>query len=254
MKTFGEITRLVGKFAADNSPTILTTIGAVGTITTAYLTGRATYKAAEIIEDAKANQPVLYGTQNIIVPPKEFIKRTWKLYIPAALSAGLTIGAIICANRIGLRRTAALATAFSISERALQEYKQKVVETIGENKERAIRDEIAQDQVARNNSYQGVMIGTGEVLCLEAFTGRYFPCSMQKLQQAEIFINQMIISHNYAMLDDFYERVGLGVTSMSRVLGWDTGRMMKLTFSSTLTNDGNPCLVFDYDKSTPLER
>src|SRR5690349_5429579 len=97
------------KFTADNSPTILTALGAVGTLTTAYLAGKASFKAAQILDDydtisIQENRPPLDAKDKVAV--------VWKLYIPAASTAIVTVTSIILANRIGTRRAAALAAAY----------------------------------------------------------------------------------------------------------------------------------------------
>lgn len=48
------------------------------------------------------------------------------------------------------KRTAALATAYKLSETALTEYKEKVVETIGEKKEQLVRDKIDKDHIDKD--------------------------------------------------------------------------------------------------------
>jgi hypothetical protein len=47
------------KFASDNSPAILTSAAVVGTITTAYLTGKASFKAADVIRDEEDKRGIV---------------------------------------------------------------------------------------------------------------------------------------------------------------------------------------------------
>jgi hypothetical protein len=115
--TLGEITKRVGKLAQDNSPAVLTAIGVAGTLTTAFLTGRASYKAAELIQEHNEKQDV----HDLWMPPKDAFRLVWRLYVPAASSAILTVAAIILANRIGTRRAAAMAAAYAITEKAFVE-------------------------------------------------------------------------------------------------------------------------------------
>ncbi len=65
--------------------------------------------------------------------PKDIIKTAWPCYIPAAVGA-ISVFCLIGASSTNLRRNAALATAYTLSESTLKEYQEKVVETIGEKR------------------------------------------------------------------------------------------------------------------------
>ena len=134
----------------ENSTTILTSVGVIGTISTAYLTGRASFRAAQILEREKQGLEKLNG--DVLLPQLELtlarkIKLLWRLYIPPIGAGITTIASIIFANKIASKKMAALAVASGISERALQEYKAKVVEKLGARQDVALRDEIAQDRI-----------------------------------------------------------------------------------------------------------
>src|SRR4051794_16437805 len=89
----------VTRFAGENSPEILTAIGVTGTITTAYLTGKASYKAYTVIaveETRVSEDPDLARA----LSKKETIKAVWPLYIPPVIAGGLTVASIVMANRI----------------------------------------------------------------------------------------------------------------------------------------------------------
>ena len=236
-----DLAKRAEKFTIDNSPLILTVVGVTGTITTAYLTGQAAFRAADIIRDYKDEAQALTSF-------KEKVNVTWKEYIPAGAVGIITIVAIISANQIGTRRTAAIAAAYSLSDKAFNEYKEKVVEKLGQRKEESIRDELAQDRVDSNPAAsRGIIVaGSGEVLCYEQFTGRYFKSSMDELKAAQNEVNARIISDNYASLSDFYDEMSLPHTSVSDEIGWNSDRLMELEFSTVLSDDGKPCIAIDY--------
>lgn len=235
-----------------NSSTILTALSISGVVSTAYLTAKASFKAANALRDEHENKQVYPGWAPMTL--KESAKFVWKLYIPAGVSGFATIACVVSAQRVGSRRTAAAQAAFSLSERAFSEYRDKVVETVGANKEQAIRDEIAQDRVNRNQppSSEIMITGPGNILCCEALTGRYFTSDHESLRKAQNDLNAKLVAHGYAYLDDFYYMIGIAGTSHSSKLGWESDKMMELQFSTTLTPDNRPCLVFDYNYTKPL--
>jgi len=169
----------------DNSPAVLTAIGVTGTVTTACLASKASYDAAVVLnaDDQK------FWVAPVERSNKEKAKMVWKLYIPTFTSGAVTIACIIAANKIGARKTAAITAAYSLTERAFVEYKDKVVETLGEKKEKGVRDAIVQDRI--NEKPPSVVLGTGPVLCCELFTMRYFYSDIETLRKAMNDINAL---------------------------------------------------------------
>jgi hypothetical protein len=241
----GDIFKRLGKFTTDNSPSILTAIAVAGVASTAYLTAKGTIKAVVLIERErqKRNDPVFTKTTKA-----DAFKWAWKAYIPAAGSATATVICINMANRSGNRRAAALAAAYALSERAWTEYKDKVVEKLGEKKEQEVRDEVAQDRITKSSNLGDVIVvGEGSVLCHEAFTGRYFLSDMEELKRAQNNVNYKINNDYYASLTDFYNEIdGLERTSFSDEVGWNSDELLEIIFSTVLTKSGKPCLSMDF--------
>ncbi len=243
--TLSKLAKQAEKLITDNSPLILTAIGVTGTITTAYLTGRASFKAAEIIAEAENES---YGFENRPLDIKEKVNLTWKLYLPAIGVGSTTIVCIVGANRIGTRRAAAMAAAYSLSEKAFTEYKDKVAEKIGAIKETKIRDSIAQDKVDQKPVTQSQVIVTsgGEVLCFDVFSGRYFMSSMEALKKAQNDLNYQINNNYYASLSDFYDLLGLQRIPLSDDVGWNSDQLLELSFTTTMSDDQRPCLAINF--------
>lgn len=234
------------RFINANSPAILAGGGIVGTISTAYFAGKASFKAADVIRRYEEDFEKTESKK------KRFIEKTrlvWTLYIPAGISGAVTIASIVGSAKISSRRIASAAVAYSLVDRAFGEYKEKVIEQIGKTKEQGVRDELAKDHVQRTTPIpEGtVLLGSGHILCCELYTGRYFNGDMEILRKAQNEINSKTMHHLYATLDDFYDLVGLRQTSASGDLGWDSDKLMELKFSTVLTEDNKPCLAFEYN-------
>ena len=239
----------VSKVLKSNSPQILTAIGVTGVVSTAYLASKATIEATDII---RANEAVEGTHSDRKERIKERTKHVWKLYIPAVVSGGATIACVVCASRVGARRTAAAVATYSLTERAFSEYKEKVVEQIGEGKEKKLRDEIVKDRMKNNPETNVIVTGDGEVKCCELYTGRYFKSDMETLKRSENRINYIAMHERYATLDDFYDLVGLGGTCVSGETGWDADKLMELEYTTVLSENGEPCLAFTYNYVKPL--
>ena len=240
----------------EHSPEILTGIGIAGMITTTVLAVKATPTALSILEDAareKEESSKVYAINDIpkIFSAKEVITLTWKCYIPAATSGVLSIACLIGASSVNARRNMVLATACSLSETALKEYREKVVETIGEKKEQVVRDAIAKDHIEKNpiGKNEIIVTGKGNTRCYDCVSGRYFESDVDKLRKAENELTRMILVDMYASLNDFYDIIGLSPISLGDELGWNIDNQPEIYFSAQLSDDEEPCLVLNYTVS-----
>lgn len=245
---FSDISRRAGKLLQDNSPAILTAVGVVGTLTAAYLTGRATVKAVKMIEQEEIARDYDFESDEHLTPIEK-VSVAWTCYIPAAGAVVVSVAAIIAANHVSSRRVASVATALAIGEKAFTEYKDKVVEKIGENKERSVRDAVAQDHVRKNPPDDRLVIVTdgGDVLCRDEYSGRYFKSSIEQIRKAENDINYLILHDGDSSLSEFYDRIGLPRTSHSDDVGWNADNGLEIKFSTALTEGDRPCICFSFD-------
>lgn len=248
-----EIAKKALKFASDNSPTLLTSIGVAGVITTAILAAGGAHQAARVILDEqeyldKTPTPAtMNGRPAHQLTKKEKAQLTWMYYLPAVGSAVLTCGAIIGANRIADNRTAAMAAAFTMSEKALVEYKDKVVETFGKTKGDRVQDAVMQDRVTNTPVPQGLIVMTGQKqLCFDSWSGRYFHSTMEDLKKAMNDLNHRILSDNYASLTDFYNLIGIDGTKGSDDIGWNVDKLLDIHFTTCISPDQIPAISMDY--------
>ena len=238
------IAKDIRKFASKRSPEILTGIGIAGMITTTILAVRATPKALELIEEQKEEESVDE------LSSFEVVKVAWKPYIPAIITCVASTACLIGASSVNTKRNAALATAYKLSETALSEYRDKVVETIGEKKERIVRDKVAEERVKKNpvSKNEVIVTGNGKTLCFDPISGRYFMCSIETIKKAENTLNKQMLHDisGYVSLNEFYDELGLDHTSVGNDLGWNTNQLIDIDFSSQLNDNGEPSVVLDY--------
>jgi hypothetical protein len=243
------IVKQIGTFLSKHSTTILTAGACGGVLTTAVLTGKGSIEADRIITGAELeNEDV--GSELTDLTWRDKIKLTWQCYIPAVISGALTIGAIIGSNRISAQKTAAIAALYGISEKALKEYKEKAAEILGEKKATAIQDEIVKDHVAAIPFDDRYIIdtGNGKTLCVDYFNGRPFYSDMEAIRKAVNDFNKQLLYEDSLSLNEFYYLMGLPPIPLGDKCGWhiETG-MMEVSFTATLTQHGEPCMVVKYE-------
>ena len=229
-----------------HSPEILTGIGIAGMVTTTILAVKATPKAIKLIEAEKKAKHV------DALSPVDTVKTVWKCYIPAAMTGVSSIACLIGSNAINAKRNAALTTVYTLSEMARNEYKEKVIETIGEKKERTIKEKVDAERIKKDpvSKKEVIITEKGTTLCYDHVFGRYFKSDIDLINRAMNKINREIVINMYASLNDFYAELGLSPVEMGYDLGWniDDGTI-EIEPSSQLADDGTPCLVIDYSVS-----
>jgi hypothetical protein len=248
------ISKGIGEFLLRNSPSILTGLGVGGVITTAIMAARATPKALALVFEEKEHRRINSLCNDRDIGPEamtnfDIIKAGWKCYIPTALMGTATVACIISANSINLKRNAALAGLYSLAETSLREYQSKVIETIGNNKEEKMRDEIVQDRLNKDpvTGKEIIITKKGNTLCYDSLSGRYFRSDIEDIRRIQNDFNHQLINEFYLTLNEFYDELGLDHTDLGDNMGWTTDySLLNITFSAKIASDGEPCIVLNY--------
>lgn len=233
----------VGKKVDRRSPEILAGIGIAGMITTVVLAVKATPKALTLIDEAS-------NEKNAELTRMEVVKAAWKPYVPAIITGVMSTTCMIGSVHIGTRRIAAISTAYKLTETAFSEYKDKVVETIGEKKEKTIKEKLDKDKVDQNpvTNREVIVTEKGNTLCYDCISGRYFKSDIEKIKKAVNEINRQLTYDMYVSLNEFYDELGLPDTKLGGELGWNLeDGLVEPSFSSQIAEDGTPCIVLDYN-------
>lgn len=235
-----------------HSPEILTGIGVTGMITTTILAVKATPKAMELINQRKVELAQEYGVGEVLDLPSylDYVKVAWRPYVPAVITGIASISCIIGASAVNAKRNAALATAYTISERALVRYRDKVIDTIGVKKEKEIREKVSQDQVDKNpvSKSQVFITQRGNTLCRDEISGRYFRSDLDHIRRIVNELNRKMTFQDYISLEEFYNNIGLEPTKNSAYLGWNLQKgLIELQFDTCLAENDEPCIVIDYN-------
>lgn len=266
MGNFKGLLTVIKAFSKQHSPELLVGLGIAGMATSTLLAVRATPKATKKIEQAISDEndrlideAFAAGHENCSqitrLKTPQVIKACWKDYIPAAITGVAGAICIIGGTNITLRRNAALVTAVKLSEvtiKDLQEYKNKVVETIGEEKNDEIETKLDKEHldraVAANptiNMDSAFVSGNGPILYLDDIGGQWFRSDKETIREAINSLNFKMNNENSVSLNDLYDLLGVRNTRAGNALGWNTNNgMIEPRFSSHLTSTGVPVVVF----------
>ena len=255
-----KVIRSVSTAAFEHRGEILTGFGVAGMIFTTVLAVKATPKALQLIEEEKRRQnyELLKDAKESgsdccpqidKLKPIDVVKTTWKCYVPAAITCVASATCLIGASSVHVKRNAALATAYKLSENALAEYHDKVVETIGEKKEMAIRDKVAKEQIEKTpvSNSEVIFTGRGETLCYDPITSRYFRADIENIRRVVNELNRRMLDEMYISLNEFYLELDLNPADVGEEMGWNVNRgLIDIHFSAQLAENDQPCLVIDH--------
>lgn len=248
------LTKTVKRTLSRNSSKILLGCGIAGAFTAVGFAITATPKAMILLEEKKQE----LGVDKL--DAKTIIKTAAPVYIPTAISMGVSTACIIAASSVNDRRNAALAAAYTMSESALRNYQDKVVEMVGPEKAKEIKEAVALDKMAKCPEAGSAPIATpakpgvgndfynDPVKCWESLSGTYFIASRNMLEKAINGVNKQLLSDFRVTENDLFDYLGIDHNRNGDLLGWDTESTLVINtfYTSKLDDEGMPCLVLDY--------
>ena len=256
-KIFRPIAKQVSKYG----PEIAVGVGIAGMLTTTILAVKATPKSLRLIEAEKKRrnheikeEAKESGKDTVGLIDRlsilDTVKVAWKPYIPAMISGALSIGCIVGASTVHVKRNAALATAYQLATNTLSDYKEKVIETIGEEKEREVQKKVDAKKVERINSTEPSFVRKGKPLCIEPISGRPFEMDLEDVKAAINRLNYRLTGgmEECISLSEWYDEIGLKHTDVSDYMGWNiySDGLITVTEVPSSTDDGELCWVLEY--------
>lgn len=182
------------QIVSKNSPSILAGVAIAGVVVTAVAMVKATVKSAEIIEDHEKQMADLdrkFDSDKTIDEETQkqlrkqvtinTIKDLAPNYIPPLIMMGATIACIVGCNSKHIRRQAALAAAYNVSESTLRSYEAKMRALVGDKKTETVKDEanIERLKTIVGSSPAVIETGKGSELFVDNQTGQLFRSNME---------------------------------------------------------------------------
>lgn len=232
-------------FFKKHSPEVLTGLGIVGLVGTATLAAISGYKARQIVEGREL-------LKERALSRKEIMRETWKCYIPPMAVGTLSAICIFGSNRLSTRKTEAMTAAYITATTAFKEFKEAAKTELGETKLQKLKERVTKEKIDKNppNESNVVIVGDGNVLCMDEWTGRYFKSNIEKVKRVVNDLNYEILNSvglSYVTLNRFYAELGLEPISQGDELGWVPECPINVSYRSALTPDGEPCLTIDFN-------
>lgn len=239
-------------FMKRNASTILTCLGGIGVVTTTVMAVKATPKALRLIEEAEKEKGEKLTTW-------ETVKTTAPTYIPTVLFGVGTVACIFGANILNKRQQASLMSAYALLDESYKKYRRTVVELYGKETHEEIVNAIAVEEaneVYMHASNLGVDCTqfleedySDPVLFYDEYSHRYFEAPIEQVILSEYHLNRNYIMRGFALLNEFYEFLGLEQTDYGGEVGWviDDNEFFWIDFNhrKVTMDDGLECYIIE---------
>lgn len=187
----------------------------------------------------------------LIEKVKYVVPLVWKCYIPTAAISAATIGAVFLSWKFGRTQLKISKMATYMAEQTFQTYASNVKRRLQDGsltEETLAREETeAKGLVKAQNASSAIIINGDQVPVVDRYSGRTFHSSIATIREAVNNVNEEIFGNLYSSLSDFYDHLGLEPTGVSDDVGWNADHPLKVSFDTTLLENGQPALVMDYE-------
>ena len=264
IKTFTKVAGRTGLKLQKHSPEILMAAGITGIIVSTVMACRATTKLDEVMEehenavdDIKRDAGLMENDYR-----KELAKtyattglKIVKLYGPAVTLQIASIGCVLGSHGIMKKRNVALMAAYKAVEQSFNDYRQRVIEEFGEEKDYDLKHGIQHEKVKVDEDGKKVTktLNKADPNSISQYA-RFFDASSKEyqgipeydlifLKAQQNYANDLLHSRGHVFLNEVYDALGLDRTRAGAVVGW------------ILTKDGDNFIDFGiFDGDSPRAR
>lgn len=264
-KTFARQILLTKK----NSPAIMLGGGITLAVTSTVLACKATLKVEEVLarhEDKKRDMREVHSRTPEEYPVKDYdhdqrtvkvllARDLTKLYGPAVLTGLVGYGLITGAHITLTKRNAALAAAYAVLDRGFKEYRRRVVDQFGEEKDRELLYGKREKEIVEEGEH-GHEVKTIKRFGQKSMYARLFdeynrhwspsPDTVRLwLQTQQNWANDALQARGHLFLNEVYDLLGMERSKAGAVVGWVVGNGDSYVDFGIFQN-GNATMLNDY--------
>lgn len=236
-----EVAKNVVSKIGEKSPELLLGTGIAGMVGACYLSSRAGAEAErrkeELLDERVTNKEKFKLLGSIY----------WKPITAMIFGVGCTLGSYSKLTA----RSSALAAMYAMSETAREEYRSKVIEKLGGEKDEEIRKEIVKAHINDSADTVGVLSessipGDGPDLCYDNLGGHYFWSSIDRINTGVAKLNRRLDTEEFIQCNEYFYEFGLPQIKLGQYLGWSRrNEDIEFYFDSIIDKNGRAVIVVD---------
>lgn len=184
---------------------------------------------------------------------RETFKTIWKDYAPVAACTTVGAASMILSTVSSNKKMQALTAACTAIEGSYTVMKDKIKETVGEEKAREIEYKTGVEKAEKNVMRIGDKViaeGTGPHLICDSYTGKFFYSDVESIKAAANEVNFSISNgmSPWASLNEFYSKIdGVSMVGVGDQIGWNASTgCIDLSFTSDMLDGRIPYIMMEY--------
>ncbi len=261
--SLSQILNSVSRSVERNLPAILTGLGVTGFVTTVVIAVKATPAAdqchsrhtrtrADIQDEPEYEYDDETRKKLLRDDILEEAKELAPMYLPVVGMGLVSIACFVGASKVHADRQATLLAAYSLSEKTLATYQEKVKERLGEDMHKEALDSTMRDIVRETEAPEGTLVVMeGKFRFYDTVLGRYFYSTREEIMGAESEINRRLLMETRVPLSEFYSTMGIeDHGNVTDCMGWDISsryvQAMEIMFTPMFDDEKNPCTAIHY--------
>ena len=279
------------------SPDVLVAAGVVGLVGATVLACRGTLKLENTVDNmnddvedfkrkavhalkTESYSDLDYKTDLAKVYTKNIVEIV-RLYAPSVILGSASIAAILGAHTIMKRRNAALAAAYTVTEYAFSEYRKRVAQEVGEEKEKEIRYSVEEKTVLKDSETSEAKVvpvfdADAKRLAGVSPYARFFDdtCTewtksadynLTYLHGQQAYFNTLLRTQGHVFLNEVYDALGMPRSQAGALVGWVYGNPACDDFidfgiydiathdtRAEFVNGYNPSILLDFNVQGPI--
>lgn len=236
-----------------HSPELLMGAGVVGVVTTTVMACRATMKLNDILDECEETRNKIKEVENnpkyedryseedarkdLVINYVQTGVKIAKLYAPSVALGVLSVGCLLGSHNVMQKRNAALSAAYLTVDKSFKEYKQRVIDRVGEEVEKEIRYGIKAEEVAtiveNEDGTETTVMETVKTMDPNLYSdyARFFDeaspywqkdpeYNLVFLRAQQQYANDLLRAKGRLFLNDVYEMLGIDKTKAGQIVGW----------------------------------
>lgn len=222
-----------------NSPRTMFVGGILGIGASTVLACRATLKLEDKLDDFKKDVETVKNPDDSVLSVTDrrkdlayvYVKDTYslvRLYTPAILVGGVSIGLLTVSHVTLSRRNASLTAAYSALQYSFDQYMMRVKDELGVERERDIHHGVHNEEVTIDGKKVVVPISNpNERSVYSRLFDEYNPNWVKNAELNKMFIlcqqnylNHRLHSYGHVFLNEAYDALGIERSSAGAVVGW----------------------------------
>lgn len=231
-----------------HSPTILFVGGVVGVVTSAVLASRATLKLEAVLSEDELIRHKVSTLEHRDYTEEDRIKDLYKLkmrtagkvarlYAPSVAVGVISIAALTGSHVVLSRRNTAVLAAYSALDKGFKEYRQRVVDEYGEDKDLEFRHGtetrtelvVGEDGEAKTIEHKVVSGKFPSVYArffdeTSASWSREPEYNLMFLNCQQNYMNDRLRARGHVFLNEVYDALGIPRSKAGAVVGWVLGK------------------------------